>query len=152
MKTLAQIRAANALAWKDRDFGGKNEGNVVSGFPMIIKSAGLLAALAYAVERKEQRDDRGSATLIPKNKGEFAVAIATLHHLIETRVLIASEAVAQLTNAVAQLRPTGRIGEQFFDPADGFLRELSGAADASQLRRATAEALAFLGYLKRFVA
>ncbi len=36
--------------------------------------------------------------------------------------------------------------------AKGLVEELAMAEDASQLRRATAEALAFLSYLKRFVA
>ena len=94
-----------------------------------------------------------SAAHIRKNIGKVTlVAIATLHHLVITRIMTASEAVAKLTDGVSHLTPTGKVGAEFFDPADGFLRELTGAADAAQLRRATAEALAFLSYLKRFVA
>jgi hypothetical protein len=151
-QTLTQIRAANALAWKDRDFGGKNEGNIVSGFPMLIKTAGLLPALAYALELKERREENGQISLAPKNKGEFVIAIAVFHHLVLTGILTDAAASAELNDTLARLTPASAIGAQFKAVAEGFLRELTDATDASQLRRATAEALAFLSYLKRFVA
>jgi CRISPR type III-B/RAMP module-associated protein Cmr5 len=125
MKTLAQRRAAIALRWKDKGFGGKKEGNVVSGFPMLIRTDGLLPALAYAVERKENKQTR---QLEPKNFGEFQIAAALVEHLRGEGILKHS------------------------DSPDDMVNELAIAADASQLRRATAEALAFLNYLKRFVA
>jgi len=125
MKTLAQRRASVALKWKDKKFGGKKEGNVVSGFPTLIRIDGLLPALAYAVERKE---DKQTKQLVPKNAGEFQIASALVEHLSNEGVLTQSKT------------------------PDEMVRELSTAADASQLRRATAEALAFLNYLKRFVA
>jgi len=125
MKTLAQRRAAVALKWKDKNFGGKNEGNVVSGFPTLIRVDGLLPAIAYAVERKE---DKQTKQLVPKNLGEFQITCALVEHLSDEGILTQSKS------------------------PDDMVKELAAAADASQLRRATAEALAFLNYLKRFVA
>jgi CRISPR/Cas system CMR-associated protein Cmr5 small subunit len=125
MKTLAQRRAAKALGWKDKNYGGKNEGNVVSGFPMLIRTDGLLPSLAYAVEKKP---DRQTGQLVPKNQGEFQIAAALAEHLSDEGILKESKTPEDMVN------------------------ELAIAADAPQLRRATAEALAFLNYLKRFVA
>ena len=124
-QTLAQRRAAVALRWKDKSFGGKKDGNVVSGFPMLIRVDGFLPALAYAVERKENKQTK---QLEPKNLGEFQIANALVEHLSSEGILKQSKS------------------------PDDMVNELSTAADASQLRRATAEALAFLNYLKRFVA
>jgi len=48
MKTLAQIRAANALSSASQPgMGiGQQGGNAISGYPMLVKSDGLLAALS----------------------------------------------------------------------------------------------------------
>lgn len=124
MKTLAQRRAAIALKWKDKNFGGKNEGNVVSGFPTLIRVDGLLPAIAYAIERKQ---DKETKKLVLKNPGEFQIVSALVEHLSNENILKQSKL------------------------PDDMVKELS-VGDASQLRRATAEALAFLNYLKRFVA
>jgi CRISPR type III-B/RAMP module-associated protein Cmr5 len=125
MKTLAQRRATVALLWKNKDFGGKKEGNVVSGFPTLIRIDGLLPALAYAVERKEDRQTR---RMVPKNPGEFQIAAALVEHLRNEEILKKSSNPDEMVN------------------------ELASGCDASQLRRATSESLAFLNYLKRFVA
>lgn len=132
MKTLAQIRAANALDHREaiqRALDAPGQGDALSGFPMIIKTDGVLAALAFAVERK--RNERNQP--VPKHGAAFAIAGAIAAHLSfrgeEGRIAI-SEAV----------------------DADTLVTELATASDASALRRATAEALAFLSYLKRFVA
>ncbi len=121
MKTLAQIRAANALdASRIKDMGiGQKGGNALSGFPMLIKTDGLLAAAAFAVEL--------NAKGAPKQEG--------------ARLIM---------NAVAQHLATLGICEA--KTARDLVEELARANDASQLRRATSEALAFLNYLKRFVA
>jgi CRISPR/Cas system CMR-associated protein Cmr5 small subunit len=123
MKTLAQVRATNALASANqRGMGlGQQGGNALSGFPMLIRSDGILSALAFAVERKPNGDR--------KQQGCFLIADAVAKHLSCERL------------AVTEAE----------DP-DSLVDELAKAADASQLRRATAEALAFLSYLKRFVA
>ena len=121
MRTLAQIRATSALnASKRQGIGsGQREGNALSGFPMIIKTDGLLAAAAFAVEKKSNGE--------PKQKGAKLMLEEVARHL----------AVLGITKATT---------------ADALVSELATAADASQLRRATAEALAFLSYLKRFTA
>jgi CRISPR type III-B/RAMP module-associated protein Cmr5 len=121
MKTLAQRRAAVALRWKDKNFGGKKEGNVISRFPMLIRTDGLLPALAYAVEKKANSGEF-------KNQGEFQIAASLVEHLSHEGILKESKSPMDMVN------------------------ELATAADASQLRRATSESLAFLNYLKRFVA
>lgn len=108
----------------DKDYGGKKEGNVVSGFPLLIRTDGLLPSLAYAVEKKEDKQTRKP---VPKNPGEFQIASALVDHL-------KAEGILKKCN-----KP-----EEMVD-------ELANTADACQLRRATAEALAFLNYLKRFV-
>jgi CRISPR/Cas system CMR-associated protein Cmr5 small subunit len=123
MKTLAQIRAANALKWKDTRFGGQKGGDVVSGFPTLVRTDGLLAAAAFALEWKDK--EKG----LRKHEGAFEVVRAVADHLSSPGV-----AICQATEP------------------DALVEELAQAADASQLRRATAEALAFLSYLKRFVA
>ncbi len=121
MRTLAQIRAANAiLAAKRPGIGsGQGGGNSLSGFPMIIKTDGLLAAAAFAVELNSKGQ--------PKQKGARLVLDEVAKHLCSVKIIKATT-------------------------ADALVNELATAADASQLRRATAEALAFLSYLKRFTA
>ena len=123
MRTLAQIRATNALASaNEADMGlGKQGGNALSGFPMLIRSDGLLAALAFAVERKT-----GGGR---KQPGCYLIVEAIATHLSSEGVGIAEA-----------------------ENPDGLVNELALSADASQLRRATSESLAFLNYLKRFVA
>ena len=121
MKTLAQIRAANALrASHVRGMGlGQKGGNALSGFPMLIRTDGLLASGAFAVEL----NGRGE----PKQEGARLIMEAVANHLTSVGICKATSAKA-------------------------LVEELAAAPDASQLRRATAEALAFLNYLKRFVA
>lgn len=119
MKTLAQRRAAKALKYKDIKAEGQKGGDAISGMPMLIKTDGLLAALAFAVECKD--GDRNKL----KHEGENKVAKAVADHLQTEHICDATtpwDLVEELTRA-----------------------------DATTLRRATAEALAFLSYLKRFV-
>jgi len=120
MKTLAQRRAAMALNHKDVKVEGQKGGDAISGIPMLIKTDGLLAALAFAVECKD--GDRNKL----KHEGENRIAAAVADHLQSEKICDAKT------------------------PWD--LVEELARADATTLRRATAEALAFLNYLKRFVA
>lgn len=122
MKNLDQIRSANALA-AARIHGmglGQEGGNALSGFPMVIKTDGLLAAAAFASETKNDGT--------PKQKGANLIVKAIAQHLSDERV------------GICNARATRDLVE-----------ELSNG-DATLLRRATAEALEFLGYLKRFTA
>ncbi len=121
MKTLAQIRAANALSAsrvKGMGFGQKG-GNALSGFPMLIKTDGLLAAGAFAVELNAKGQS--------KQDGARLIMNAVAEHLAGVGICKATV-------------------------AKDLVEELATATDASQLRRATVETLAFLNYLKRFVA
>ena len=123
MTTLAQRRAAVALKWRDQDLGGKKEITAIRSFPMLIRLEGLLLALAYAIERKEDKQKQ----LLPKNPGEMLLAAALVEHLSAEGILKQSRTPDDMVNELAQ------------------------AADAAQLRRATAESLAFLNYLRRFI-
>ncbi|HPY31644.1 MAG TPA: type III-B CRISPR module-associated protein Cmr5 [Verrucomicrobiota bacterium] len=120
MKTLAQIRATNALkASRIPGMGlGQKGGNALSGFPMLIKTDGLLAAGAFAVELSPKGE--------PKQAGAKLIMDAVAEHLASVGICKAGK-------------------------AKDLVEELAHTEDASQLRRATAEALAFLNYLKRFV-
>ena len=123
MKNLDQIRAHNALKHKDRIGRAQGGGDAVSGFPMLVRTDGLLGALAFACERRGQQGDAR------KHPGEHTVATAIAEHLHADGNRIATASTA-----------------------DDLMVELAGQADDTMLRRATAESLAFLNYLKRFVA
>jgi CRISPR-associated protein Cmr5 len=118
VKNLAQKRVGVAIAYKGKIPKGQGEGNVLSGFPTLVRIGGLLAALAFALEL----DKDGNR----KHKGEFTICQAVVEHL-------RGEGIVKAGNP------------------DDFARELA-SGDATLLRRATAEALAFLNYLKRFAA
>ena len=120
MRTLAQRRATNALnAARIHGMGlGQDGGNALSGFPMLIKTDGALAAFAFAVERKANAE--------PKQRGACLIVGAIAEHLSSLGITKAQR-------------------------ADDLVEELAHG-DSALLRRATAEALGFLNYLKRFVA
>ena len=128
MRTLAQIRAANAL--KDtqglkKDLGkGKNGGTVLSGFPTTIKNCGLIAAVAFAVEVKKEKDKPETY----KNLGQKLIVDGIAKHLSSDGINICDAKTAT-----------------------DLLDELAHG-DVETLTRATAEAIAYLNYLKRFVA
>jgi len=123
MKNLDQIRAHNALRHKDRIANSQGGGDAISGFPMLLLTDGLIAALAFACEWKDQR----SGTR--KHPGEYTVATAMTEHLGHKDNLICDAT-----------------------DADDLLHKLASSNTDTLLRRATAESLAFLSYLKRFVA
>lgn len=123
MRNLDQIRAHNALLHRNLIANAQGGGDAISGFPMLVLTDGLLASLAFACEWKNQHAG------IRKHPGEYTVATAIAGHLRHQQ--------NPICNAT---------------DADGLLQELSGGDSDILLRRATAEALAFLNYLKRFVA
>ncbi|MBL9176726.1 MAG: hypothetical protein JNM65_01610 [Verrucomicrobiaceae bacterium] len=148
MKNLDQIRAHNALAHKDTIAASQGGGDAISGFPMLVLTDGLLAALAFACEWKDSdQQPAGDADLRRqitrpdregrnrqqwqkrKHEGEFTVARAIAAHLHTQNNRITAAA-----------------------NADALVAELAAQDSDLLLRRATAEALAFLNYLKRFVA
>ncbi len=202
MKTLAQIRAANALqAARIPGIGtGQREGNVLSDFPLLIKTDGSLAAFAYAVEPKADDRDldqlaqhlagrritgsrtaRALADELPWLDGP-RIAAAGLesenfvrqipdhracekwtHSLREKGLLVTLVTslrkhggeflvVAAIARHLRHTTEEGRIAITEALSPDELVLELATAQDDSKLRRATSEALAFLNYLKRFVA
>jgi CRISPR/Cas system CMR-associated protein Cmr5 small subunit len=123
MKNLDQIRAHNALLHKDNIANSQGGGDAISGFPMLVLTDGLLAALAFACEWKNPQ--AGTR----KHPGEYTVATAITEHLCDSR--------NPICNAT---------------DADDLIGVLARENSDALLRRSTAEALAFLNYLKRFVA
>jgi CRISPR type III-B/RAMP module-associated protein Cmr5 len=114
MKTLDQIRATNALQKADA-LNSPDGGNALSGYPSLIISNGLLATLAFSIDKKGKH---------------IEIANAIAHHLAN---------LGDGQNLVAPQPAT----------AQG-LRDKLAASDADHLRRCTAEALAYLAFLKRF--
>lgn len=119
---LDQIRATDALAERQNIERGQEGGDAISGFPAAIQNCGLLAALAFAVEQKL---DRRTNQRIRKHPGEFSIAEAVARHLHRLQIVEAQN-------------------------ADALVQELAQAPER-KFRRATAEALAYINYLKRFV-
>lgn len=73
MRNLEQIRAANALNAGKQNFRGVNDGQVVKKVPAMIRENGLLAALAFAVEK----NDKGKL----KHDGHYGIWQAIIAHL-----------------------------------------------------------------------
>lgn len=123
---LEQIRAENALeALKLRGAAHGCDKPEVSRLPALILSSGLLATTAYAVE---------------KGGGIEKALNALAKHLADERVkrLVLDEESAKRLQR--ENRPINAA-----DMRDRFCRQ-----DSQVLIAATAEALAYLGYLKRF--
>lgn len=59
-RTLHQIRAASAIDYiqNARNLKGKNAGDFLRGLPALIISNGMLATLAYALDKKEETGHR----------------------------------------------------------------------------------------------
>ncbi|MGB9601184.1 MAG: type III-B CRISPR module-associated protein Cmr5 [Limisphaerales bacterium] len=111
MKTLSQVRATNALKCRGVEYGGQAGGEVISKLPALIQNNGLLATLAFCLD---------------KGGGHLKAAELIVEHLSDERVNIAkSKKVDELIDELA-------------------------SGNAALLRRATAEALALLNYMKRF--
>lgn len=115
MKTLAQIRATNALQCYGRQFGGEQGGEVIKKLPALIRNDGLLAALAFCLEKG----------------GDHA------------------EVAALIARHLSHDQQGERIAITQSPDVPGLIQELA-AGDATLLRRATAESLALLNYMKRF--
>lgn len=128
MKNLEQIRAKHALNFWHPAQGqspsarGVNEGDVISKLPSLVVSNGLLPTTAFAKS---------------KGGGHEELMTAVFHFLCHT------------DRALLPQPPQPRQGETQLDT---FIRLLTDGDDANstRLQLATAEALAYLGYLKRF--
>lgn len=122
MRSLAQIRASNALTdSRIKGMGhGQQGGDALSGFSMMIKTNGLLAATAFSLENK--------TTGALKHEGHHLIVQSIARHLSSHGVQICEA-----------------------ETASDLVEELANG-DVQKLTRATAEAIAYLSYLKRFVA
>ncbi|OQW96510.1 MAG: hypothetical protein BWK77_04395 [Verrucomicrobia bacterium A1] len=123
MRNLDQLRAAHAIGKRNESIPGADGGEVVKKVPMLIRQNGLLAALAFACEFKKREW---------KNEG---------HHRVFQFVV---EYLAQC--------PTLRVPDTI-DGEDSVVcynQWLTGRPSAD-LRIHTAEIMAYLGYLRRYV-
>jgi len=122
MKNLDQIRAKNALSAALMKSGNKPHftRTDVAGFPALIIQNGLLAAFAYAAEEGKTTRD-----------GIRFACDKTTEHLADEEI------------GISVLKGKTK--------ARGLVESLSSnKATCLDLQRATAEALQFFGYLKRF--
>ena len=135
VQNLEQKRAFNALEKSFSCRKREGEGDCLSGFPSLIINNGLIACLAYSIEKSAKKD--GS---LDNQKQWINISNAIAFHLHEMG--IASE-------------PHGHADTLWLrDYLAGQARNAQNqtiAADSFTLRRATDEALVFLSYLKRFV-
>jgi CRISPR/Cas system CMR-associated protein Cmr5 small subunit len=128
MQNLEQIRAKHALNfWRPAQgqppsARGVNQGDVISKLPSLIMSNGLLATAAFA-----------------KSKGGG-------HEELITGVF---RFLSHAERGVLSLPPLARQGETELETFIRLLTE-GNQATSGRLQVATAEALAYLGYLKRF--
>ncbi|GAB4108395.1 MAG: hypothetical protein Kow001_05400 [Acidobacteriota bacterium] len=119
MRNLDQLRAATAIKFRDKEFGGEEGGNILDGFPALVVNNGLMAALAFCL-MKAAKGKEGYKAL-----GEAVVA-----HLTDKNLNLGLNLKSQ--------------------DLEGLLDFLSNA-DSDVLRVCTAETLAFLNFLRRFV-
>jgi CRISPR/Cas system CMR-associated protein Cmr5 small subunit len=124
MQNLEQIRAAKALSAAQQKQGSSFRfvRSDVAGFPALIMQNGLLAAFAYAAEGEKE-----ARTGIHFACNEAAEHLANEVHGIS--VLKGKHTAKEVTEALCH-----------------------HTASSIDLQRATAEALAFFSYLKRFAA
>lgn len=131
MKNLEQIRAASALALANEatngntDVGGANGGDAIKKIPAMLMTNGLLATLAFALEEKSDNERNRNALVRP---GYAAILSHLAGHL-------SSEGI-EITEATPDARTL----------IDHLVEN-----DSATLRRATAEALQWFGYARRFV-
>ena len=119
MRNLDQIRAHNALHYLQQQFNGQAGGEVIKKLPAYILNDGLLATLAFGIQKGNDQLEAGNVIA---------------RHLASDGIAIFQPAQGNAAN--------GR----------NLLETLAAQSSDALLRRATAEALAFLNYLKRFVA
>ena len=120
---LDQVRASNALsATQNTVFKGKDGGEVAKKVPTIIRENGILGALAFALEKKG-KDKKYT------DEGMKRVLDAVVVHLSDSRV--------------------GKVPSGVKD-AESWLDHLVNHSSSDALREQTAEAMAYLGYFRRF--
>lgn len=122
MWNLEQIRAKNALKRASEiKLGSGDSKTVAKEVPAMIVTDGFLGALAFAVEKKPNKEER-------KNLGHYSVFEAILEHLKDPQL---------------NLNVTSKT-------VDDLLRDACEKWDADMLRAVTSESMAYLNYLRRF--
>jgi CRISPR/Cas system CMR-associated protein Cmr5 small subunit len=119
-QNLEQIRAANALKTAGLEPTTKAS---VSKLPAMILTNGLLAAIAFAIEPKKDRT--------PKRPGMQAAMEGVAKHLADPHIQMP-------------------LFKDCANPNTLLTKLSSAPATSADLQRASSEALAFLGYVKRF--
>jgi CRISPR-associated protein Cmr5 len=131
LQNREQIRARHALDFKakverrEAIASGKEGGDAIRKIPAMIMANGLLAAIAFAIEEKKNKQ---TGEMEPRSKGHRAIFDAIALHL-------ASEDI-EITPGVTD--------------AKSLIDHLANA-ESSTLKLATDEALAWLAYARRFV-
>ena len=130
-KNYDQIRAKHALDFARKvaagkvNASGKQGGDAMKKIPAMILSNGLLAAIAFAIEEKKNKQ---TGEMEPRSKGHRAIFDAIAEHLASTEIDI-----------------TGGVGD-----AKALIDYLA-EDDSQTLKLATDEALAWLSYARRFI-
>lgn len=123
MRNLEQIRAGNALeATRNTTYSGKDSGEVAKKVPTIIRENGIMGALAFALEKKGRNHHFA-------NEGMKLILDAVVKHLSDPAV--------------------GKLPKEISD-AEKWIDYLANQASSDILREQTSEALAYLGYFRRF--
>lgn len=138
MKNFEQIRAKNALAWKDCIGKGKGEGeNVAKKVPVMIRDNGIIAAAAFALE---------------KGEGYADVFSAIIEHLREMSLLESLSSPQEILKRTNSGTLTEKERKQLIRRIhlQEFISRLVSSS-SSKLRLTTSETMAYLNYLRRFV-
>lgn len=125
MRNLEQVRASNALIKRDSVARSEREGDTLSGYPSLIINNGLLATLAFSLEKQGQA---------------LKIANAVAYHL------------ANLPDDEDLVAPYSRLENGHHQADATQLRNKLVESDSYHLQRCTTESLAFVAYLKRFAA
>lgn len=131
LQNREQIRARHALDFKrkierkETIASGKEGGDAIRKIPAMIMANGLLAATAFAIEEKKNKQ---TGKMEPRSKGHRAIFDEIAEHLASTEI--------DITPGVTD--------------AKSLINHLADAESAT-LKLATDEALAWLAYARRFV-
>jgi CRISPR/Cas system CMR-associated protein Cmr5 small subunit len=131
LQNREQIRARHALNFKrkierkETIASGKEGGDAIRKIPAMVMGSGLLAATAFAIEEKKNRQ---TGEMEPRSKGHRAIFDEIAEHLASTEI--------DITPGVTD--------------AKSLIDYLAGTESAT-LKLATDEALAWLAYARRFV-
>jgi CRISPR type III-B/RAMP module-associated protein Cmr5 len=130
-QNLEQIRAKHALDFKRKVekkeviATGKEGGDAMKKIPAMIMANGLLAAIAFAIE---ERKDKQTNEMVPRSKGHNAIFNAIAEHLASTEI---------------DITPGVKDAKSLIDHLT--------KAKSPTLKLATDESLAWLGYARRFI-